>query len=77
MRGFVLDGEVAVVEVFVAAGAQGDEVVRLGLAAVGVVDDVVDFQPEGVGAAGDGAAVAVASQDFAALGLWWGLERRG
>lgn len=66
--GLAGEGEEAFVEVAVAAGADGEQVGRERGAAFAVEDDVVDLQPEDVGAAGDGALVAVSAQDLAALG---------
>jgi hypothetical protein len=67
VRGSADDFESVFVDVFVAFGAEGYEVVADGEAADGIVDDVVDVEPERVWAAGDAAAIAVASEDFAAL----------
>lgn len=58
------DGEVAGVESVVVVWAEADEVVQVGGAAVGPVDDVVDFDVAVGGAAGE-AAAAVAVIDEA------------
>ena len=65
--GGAVDVQVAAMQVTVAAGAEGDEVLRGGRALLAIVGEVVNVQVELVGAAGALAAVAVAPQDVDAL----------
>ena len=61
------DSEYAVVDVGMAARADSDEVFRQGRASPGVGNEVVEVEPDLVGATGCGAAPTLATEDLSLL----------